>query len=172
VKRQPIIITVLATLFILLASPKQIAVPNFGEGTSVPTIKPPVVMVKPLPQTTLASVEPLPVPEPAPVVEPTPAPTTYTTPVISSHTDLMAAAGIAPGDYDAVEYIISHESGWRPDATNASGAHGLPQALPYSKTGCGWVDAVCQLQWANGYAQQRYGGWWPAYTYWVNNRYW
>ena len=103
---------------------------------------------------------------PVPVAA-TPAPT------YSSHSDMMAAAGIAAGDYGAVEYIVSHESGWNPDATNASsGAHGLPQALPYSKTGCGWSDAVCQLQWADGYAKGRYGSWQAAYQFWSVHHYW
>lgn len=85
----------------------------------------------------------------------------------------MAAAGIPVSDYAAVDYIVSHESGWDADATEpTTGAHGLPQALPYSKTGCGWDDAVCQLEWANSYAVARYGGWWAAYNYWVIHRNW
>lgn len=104
-----------------------------------------------------------------PVVKSTPAPT----PSYGSHEELMAAAGIAASDYPAVDYIVSHESGWNANATEPNtGAHGLPQALPYSKTGCGWSDAVCQLQWANSYAVARYGGWWGAYNYWVNHRNW
>lgn len=87
--------------------------------------------------------------------------------------DLMKAAGISPSDYNAVDYIISHESSWNVNATEPTyGAHGLPQALPYSKTGCGWVDAVCQLQWADSYAKARYGSWWSAYTYWTINHNW
>jgi hypothetical protein len=90
-----------------------------------------------------------------------------------SHADLMTAAGIAQSDWGYVNYIVTNESGWNPDATNASsGAHGLPQALPYSKTGCGWSDAVCQLKWANMYATQRYGSWYNAYIYWQNNHNW
>lgn len=110
-------------------------------------------------------------PTPAPVVD---TPTQPTAPISTgSHEDIMAAAGISSADYGYVDYIVSHESGWNPDATNASsGAHGLPQALPYSKTGCGWVDGVCQLQWANSYAVARYGSWYNAYIHWVNNRNW
>lgn len=87
--------------------------------------------------------------------------------------ELMNLAGIPPEDYGAADYIIFHESSWNPDATEpTTGAHGLPQALPYSKTGCGWDDAVCQLRWANEYAIDRYGGWWQAYNYWVANHNW
>lgn len=91
----------------------------------------------------------------------------------TDHVQLMQQAGISPSDYGAVDYIISHESGWNPDATEpTTGAHGLPQALPYSKTGCGWDDPVCQLQWANSYAISRYGGWWAAQAYWAANYNW
>lgn len=92
---------------------------------------------------------------------------------LDDHEQLMSLAGISQSDWPAADYIVSHESSWNPLATEPnSGAHGLPQALPYSKTGCGWEDAVCQLQWANNYAIARYGGWWAAYSYWVNHRNW
>jgi hypothetical protein len=110
-------------------------------------------------------------------VQPVTAPTeAVVTPAVSqptTHEELMAAAGIQPADYGAVDYIITHESGWNANATNASsGAHGLPQALPYSKTGCGWVDEVCQMKWANTYAVSRYGGWWNAQAYWATHGNW
>ncbi len=101
----------------------------------------------------------LPPAQPTPVVPPQPCDT---------HECLMAKAGISTADFAAVDYIVSHESGWDADATEpTSGAHGLPQALPYSKTGCGWDDAVCQLQWASNYAVSRYGGWWQAQAHWA-----
>src|SRR5437868_4455120 len=39
-------------------------------------------------------------------------------------TSVMAAAGIAPGDYAYANFIVSHESGWRVTASNPSGAYG------------------------------------------------
>lgn len=85
----------------------------------------------------------------------------------------MQSAGIPRSDFGAVDYIVSHESSWDANATEPhTGAHGLVQALPYSKTGCGWVDKVCQLQWANKYAVTRYGGWWSAYNQWTTNQWW
>lgn len=85
----------------------------------------------------------------------------------------LAASGIVHSDWNYVDYIISRESGWNPNSTNPySGAHGLPQAEPYSKTGCGWTDAVCQLQWANGYATSKYGSWAGAYNFWRQHNYW
>ena len=101
--------------------------------------------------------------------------------VTGSHTDWMAEAGISPSDYTYVDYIIGRESGW--DPTNwygkslgyaydpATSAAGLPQSLPYSKTGCAWGDPICQLVWANGYAA-KYGGWYGSYLHWMANSNW
>jgi hypothetical protein len=120
--------------------------------------------------TASAPTEPEPAHEPATpqVVTPVAQP-----PVPSTHDALMAAAGITPADYGAVDYIVSHESSWNVDATNAStGAHGLIQALPYTKTGCGWSDGVCQLRWASTYAVDRYGSWWGAQAFWQSHHWW
>lgn len=91
----------------------------------------------------------------------------------TTHQELMAAAGIQSKDYASADYIISHESSWRVNATEPNTlAHGLVQALPYSKTGCGWTDGVCQLKWASTYAVDRYGSWQGAYEHWVVNQWW
>lgn len=89
----------------------------------------------------------------------------------------MARAGIAPADYQYADFIIAHESGWRPFAHNASsGAYGLCQALPGTKmasAGADWeTNPVTQLRWCTGYAQARYGGWSGAHAFWLNNKYW
>lgn len=95
-----------------------------------------------------------------------------------SHTDWMAAAGIAPGDYGYVDYIISHESGWGVTKSNygGSGAYGLCQALPGSKmatAGSDWAtNPITQLKWCNGYAVGRYGSWAGAYNFWIANKWW
>ncbi|HET7320402.1 MAG TPA: ubiquitin-like domain-containing protein [Candidatus Saccharimonadales bacterium] len=101
----------------------------------------------------------------------------------------MALAGISPGDYDYVDYIVSHESGWCP--TKAQGEHycpsppddpmtpngyGLCQATPGYKmatAGSDWqTNPVTQLRWCSGYASARYGSWANAYYFWVNHHYW
>jgi uncharacterized protein YabE (DUF348 family) len=88
----------------------------------------------------------------------------------------MALAGIAPGDYQYVDYIVSHESGWRPNAGSPSGPYGLCQAYPGSKmasAGSDWLtNPVTQLRWCNGYAHSRYGSWAAAYNHWVATRNW
>lgn len=88
----------------------------------------------------------------------------------------MALAGIAPGDYKYADYIISHESGWRPNASGIGGAYGLCQALPGSKmssAGADWAtNPVTQLRWCNGYAVGRYGSWSAAYNHWLSSHNW
>jgi len=85
----------------------------------------------------------------------------------------MAAAGIAAGDWGYVDYIVSKESGWNPNAYNASsGASGLVQALPCGKVPGNCFDPVDNLRWATGYATGRYGSWAGAYAFWVSNNWW
>ncbi len=88
-----------------------------------------------------------------------------------SHTDWMAAAGIAESDYGYAEWLIQKESGWNPSAMNrSSGACGLVQALPCSKLGPNWDDPVVALRWGDAYVKGRYGGWAGAYAFWTANR--
>ncbi|MGJ0204913.1 lytic transglycosylase domain-containing protein [Leucobacter sp. gxy201] len=85
----------------------------------------------------------------------------------------MAAAGIAESDWGYVDYIASRESGWNPNATNASsGACGVIQANPCSKVPGNGYDPVDNLRWANGYAVGRYGSWAQAYDFWTTNHWW
>lgn len=92
---------------------------------------------------------------------------------------LMAAAGISAADYEAVDYIVNHEGSWAGTQrynTGGSGAYGLCQALPASKMASAGADymtnPVTQLRWCASYAGDRYGGWWGAYTFWINNSWW
>jgi len=91
---------------------------------------------------------------------------------------LMQQAGIPRTDWAAVDYIVSHESSWRPTAwnTTGSGAYGLCQALPASKMASAGDDymsnPVTQLRWCHDYAESRYSGWWSAFAFWKANRWW
>jgi hypothetical protein len=151
---------------LILAHPTLNNTRNLKNQTPVakPTVQAKLPDTPPVVQTAVA------VQAPTPPVAPTPpAPTVD----LSDHDALMARAGISQTDWPAVDYIVSHESSWNPDATEpTTGAHGLVQALPYSKTGCGWDDAVCQLAWGQSYAAARYGGWWAAMNYWEVHRNW
>ena len=87
--------------------------------------------------------------------------------------DYLIANGYTEDDYTALAYIISHESGWRVDATNASsGAYGLPQALPGSKmasAGDDWrTNYQTQIKWFIGYCNSRYGSITGAYKTWIS----
>lgn len=84
--------------------------------------------------------------------------------------DWMRAAGIPESDWWAVDYIVSKESSWNPNAVNRNGgACGLAQALPCSKLGPNWNDPVTALAWQYNYVTQRYGGYAGAYSFWVVN---
>lgn len=89
--------------------------------------------------------------------------------------DYLIANGYTEEDFSAGVWIINHESGWNPYATNASsGAYGLPQSLPASKmssAGSDWkTNYQTQLKWFIGYCNGRYGGISGAYKYWVIHR--
>ena len=89
-----------------------------------------------------------------------------------SKEDWLAAAGIASSDWGYVDYIVSRESGWNPNATNSSsGACGLVQIYPCGKVDNGY-DPVVNLTWANSYATGRYGSWAGAYDFWTTNHWW
>ncbi|MFZ1523038.1 MAG: ubiquitin-like domain-containing protein [Candidatus Saccharimonadales bacterium] len=72
---------------------------------------------------------------------------------------LAASRGWGDGDQWSCLYNLwQRESGWRTEAHNPSGAHGLPQALPGSKMGAGWEnDPAVQINWGLGYIAGRYG---------------
>lgn len=90
-----------------------------------------------------------------------------------SPAEWMAAAGIPESDWGYVDYVVTRESGWNPNATNSSsGACGLVQALPCSKVSGNGYDPVDNLRWADGYAKGRYGSWAGAYEFWINNNWW
>lgn len=116
-------------------------------------------------------VKPKPKPKPVAVASAGQAPMLYSGG--GAPADWMAAAGIAESDWGYVNYIVSRESGWNPNATNkSSGACGLVQALPCSKVPGNGYDPIDNLRWATGYATGRYGGWAGAYNFWVSHHWW
>ena len=84
--------------------------------------------------------------------------------------DWMRAAGIPEDQWQYVDYIVTKESGWNPNARNpSSGACGLVQAYPCSKLGPNWNDPVVALRWQYNYVKGRYGGYAGAYKFWRAN---
>lgn len=82
----------------------------------------------------------------------------------------MAAAGIPADHWWAVDFIVSRESSWNPNAVNPNGgACGLVQALPCSKLGPNWNDPVTALKWQHNYVNNRYGGYPQAVEFWRAN---
>lgn len=83
---------------------------------------------------------------------------------------MMLDYGFGEDQWSCLYNLWSRESGWTTTAANASGAYGIPQALPGSKMGAGWqTDARVQIQWGLGYIGNRYSnpcGAWSAF----NNR--
>jgi uncharacterized protein YabE (DUF348 family) len=94
--------------------------------------------------------------------------------VTGSKAEWMAGAGISPSDYQYVDFVIGHESGWRPGAVSANRCIGLGQSCSGSLAGScpDWQsNPVCQLKFFSGYAR-RYGGWSGAYSEWQRKGWW
>lgn len=84
---------------------------------------------------------------------------------------MMLAYGFGEDQWPCLYNLWMHESGWRVNAGNASGAYGIPQALPGSKMGTGWqTDAAAQIQWGLGYVKGRYGTPCGAWGIWQNQK--
>lgn len=82
----------------------------------------------------------------------------------------LAASNIPEESWGYADFMVTRESGWNPNAMNASsGACGLAQALPCSKVPGNPLDPVNSLNWMNGYVNGRYGGWEGAYNFWQQN---
>lgn len=131
-------------------------------------------------QTATATAEPEVVTEYVPDPTPTPTPEPQATPLQVRQTvqhgskhDWMAAAGIPQSEWHYVDFIVSRESGWNPNAVNlSSGACGLAQFLPcsHAKAGANWNDPVNALSRQYRYVLDRYGSYRAAVAFWQTNR--
>jgi LysM repeat protein len=95
-------------------------------------------------------------------------------PVAPGSIQAEAESIVPSGQFGCFSEIISHESGWNPEATNpGSGAYGLGQALPGNKMaseGADWqTNPVTQLKWALGYMDSRYGSPCDAWNFWQDH---
>ena len=74
---------------------------------------------------------------------------------------LLGSYGFSTDQWGCLDDLWNQESGWRYNAENASGAYGIPQALPGSKmasAGPDWqTDPTTQIKWGLGYIKARYG---------------
>lgn len=82
----------------------------------------------------------------------------------------LRASGIPESEWQYVDYIVSRESSWNPNAVNkSSGACGLGQQLPCGKWAGAWNDPVAALKAQYGYVKARYGGYAQAVAFWRAN---
>jgi hypothetical protein len=74
---------------------------------------------------------------------------------------ILTARGMGSDQYSCLVSLWNRESHWNVYASNASGAYGIPQALPGSKmasAGPNWQsDPTTQITWGLGYITGRYG---------------
>jgi resuscitation-promoting factor RpfB len=88
--------------------------------------------------------------------------------------NMLSSFGWSPStQYDCLNAMWTRESNWIYNAENASGAYGIPQALPGSKmasAGPDWqTDPTTQIKWGLGYIQGRYGSPCAAWAFWQAN---
>jgi hypothetical protein len=133
-----------------------------------------------------AKVAARPSPVATPVATPSPGETKSPTPIVvnmpapdpgtaqsTAYKMLSSFGWSASSQYGCLDDIWSRESGWRYNAENASGAYGIPQALPGSKmatAGPDWqTNPATQIKWGLGYIQGRYGSPCAAWSFWQGN---
>ena len=75
--------------------------------------------------------------------------------------NMLSSFGFSTSQWPCLDNLWNRESGWIYDAENASGAYGIPQALPGDKmasAGADWAtDPTTQIKWGLGYIQSTYG---------------
>jgi hypothetical protein len=89
---------------------------------------------------------------------------------------MMASFGFSPSSqFGCLDDLWTRESNWMVDAENASGAYGIPQALPGSKmasAGPDWqTDPATQIRWGLGYIKDVYGTPCAAWAFELANGY-
>lgn len=90
--------------------------------------------------------------------------------------NMLSSFGWSPQTYfGCLDNIWTRESGWNYQAQNASGAYGIPQALPGSKmasAGADWqTNPATQIKWGLGYIQSTYGDPCSAWSFWQAHSY-
>lgn len=87
--------------------------------------------------------------------------------------EMVAARGWSTSEFQCLVALWNRESGWNVTAGNASGAYGIPQALPGSKmasAGADWAtNPATQITWGLGYIAGRYGTPCGAWSHFQSN---
>jgi hypothetical protein len=75
--------------------------------------------------------------------------------------NLLGSFGFSTNQFGCLDNLWTQESNWNYTAENASGAYGIPQALPGSKmasAGADWqTNPTTQIKWGLGYIKNLYG---------------
>jgi len=75
--------------------------------------------------------------------------------------NLLGSFGFSTSQFGCLDNLWTQESNWNYTAENASGAYGIPQALPGSKmasAGADWqTNPTTQIKWGLGYIKSLYG---------------
>lgn len=90
--------------------------------------------------------------------------------------DLLSSYGWSPStQFSCLNNIWTRESNWNYQAENASGAYGIPQALPASKMASAGADYLTdpktQIVWGLGYIRSVYGSPCDAWAFWQAHGY-
>lgn len=92
--------------------------------------------------------------------------------MLTPHQQLMVQAGIAQSDWQYADQIITIESHWDDMQVNTeTGACGLIQVNPCTKSKCNSADDICELRWADSYVKSRYGSWYNALQFHLKEGY-
>ena len=87
--------------------------------------------------------------------------------------EMVAARGWSDDQFSCLVQLWNHESGWRVNAANPSGAYGIPQALPGSKmasAGADWqTNPATQITWGLNYIAGRYSTPCGAWSHWQSS---
>jgi resuscitation-promoting factor RpfB len=74
---------------------------------------------------------------------------------------MATARGWSDTDFECIEFIVMHESGWHDDIVGPAGDYGIPQALPGKKmatVAADWrTNPATQIEWMYRYVVARYG---------------
>jgi hypothetical protein len=88
---------------------------------------------------------------------------------------MAAARGWSGVQWQCLDNVWTHESGWSWAAENPSGAYGIPQASPGSKmasAGADWrANPATQITWGFSYIANAYGTPCAAWSFWQQH-YW
>lgn len=88
-----------------------------------------------------------------------------------AHDLVVGSYGWTESDFSSLVNLWNRESGWNPNSHSASGACGIPQALPCSKIASSYGSNTWenQVKWGLRYISNKYGSASRAWAFFQNN---